>query len=263
MRKILIGATFGQAYGLTFGNLGLFARVAAIPFLLIVAMNLAVAFFAQPKPPGWVPIAEQVLSFIIQVPLLTSWHRFVLLPRERALPTMGFNFTVREIRFSGYLLMMTMSLSIPLLFVSAAGQNVGAAAQNVGAATQNVGAAVLFFLVLVIVLILVWSRLCLVFPASAVGDPVRLADSWRITKGNGWRIFWLTILLGLPFVGMMMGVGMILGSIVLATKNPSALAYMSIPMTILAIGFAGVSAAAQSVVYRDLTDYDPATFEPA
>lgn len=249
MRKILIGATFGQAYGLTFGNLGLFARVAAIPFLLIVAMNLAVAFFAQPKPPGWVPVAEQVLSFIIQVPLLTSWHRFVLLPRERALPTMGFNFTVREIRFSGYLLMMTMSLSIPLLFVSAAGKNVGAAA--------------LLFLVLVIVLMLVWSRLCLVFPASAVGDPVRLADSWRITKGNGWRIFWLTILLGLPFAGVMMGVGMVLGSIVLATKNPSALAYMGIPMTIVAIGFAGVSAAAQSIVYRDLTDYDPATFEPA
>ena len=39
MRKVLIGTTFGQAYTLTFGNLGLFARVAAVPFLLIVAIS--------------------------------------------------------------------------------------------------------------------------------------------------------------------------------------------------------------------------------
>lgn len=249
MRKIQIGKIFGQAYGLTFTNLGLFARVATVPFLLIVAMNLAVVFFARPTPPGWVSIAQEILSFIIQVPLLTSWHRFVLLPRNHALPTMGFNFTLREVRFFGYLVLMTLSFGAAFLFLGAAGRNVGVAAFLV--------------LILLVVLLLLWARLCLVFPAAAVGAPVRLADSWGITRGNGWRIFWLTILISLPFAGVTLVMGMILAAIIASTKDQTVFAYFAVPMTILSMTFAGISAAAQSIVFRDLTDYDPATFEPA
>jgi hypothetical protein len=250
MNKISIGAIFGESYGLTFGNLGLFARVAAIPFALIMAMSLAVLFFAPPRPPGWMTTAQEILTFIIQVPLLTSWHRFTLLPRSQALPTMGFVFTLREVRFFGYLLLMTLSFSLPFFLLAAAVPMFGS------------GAAVVFFMAVVAVLLL-WARLGLVFPACAVGDPVRLADSWQRTLGNGWRIFWLMILVSLPFAGVMLTLFMIFGSIVAATQNQATLGYMAIPMVFVAIMFAGISASTQAIVYREIVGYDPSRFRPA
>lgn len=250
MKKILIGKTFGEAYTLTFTNLGLFARVAAVPFLLILAMNLAVLIFAPAKPSGWIGIAQNILTIIIEVPLLTSWHRFSLLARGQALPTMGFLFSFREIRFFGYLLLMSMSFMVPLIVVGAAGQKAGPAI------------AFLFFL-LAIAVLWMWGRLGLVFPAAAVGDQVRLADSWRLTQGNGWRMFWLLILISLPFAGATIALAMMFGTIAFAAKDTSIFALMSIPMVFLAILSAGIYASTLSVVYRELADYDPAGFTPA
>jgi hypothetical protein len=250
MKKISIGSIFGEAYGLTFGNLGLFARVAIVPFLLILAMNLAVLLFASPKPAGWIGIAQNILTIIIEVPLLTSWHRFALLPRNQSLPTLGFAFTLREIRFFGYLLLMSMSFTVPLFVIGAAGQGAGLAAG-------------LLFLVLAIGVLLLWARVGLVFPASAVGDPVRLADSWRITEGNGWRIFWLMVLISLPFAGATLLIAMVFGTIAFMTKDMSIYPLMSIPMVFLAVLSAGIYASTLSVVYRELAGYDPARFTPA
>lgn len=249
MRKLSIGATFGQAYSLTFGNLGLFARVAAVPFGLILAMNLALILFANP-PKDWMVIAQNILTIIIEVPLLTSWHRFALLPRSQALPTMGFVFTPREVRFFGYLLLISATFMLPLMAVGAAGPRL------------SPGVAFAFFLVMV-VLLLLWARLGLVFPAAAVGDRVRLVDSWQLSRGNGWRIFWLLILISLPFFGATLVVATIVSGIVMATKDTSAFGILSIPMLFLTILFAGIYSATLSIVYRDLADYDPATFTPA
>lgn len=246
MRKLSIGATFGQAYSLTFGNLGLFARVAAVPFGLILAMNLALILFANP-PKDWMVIAQNILTIIIQVPIFTSWHRFTLLPRSQAVPTMGFTFTLREVRFFGYLLAMSLSIATPSLLLIAAGQQ---------------GNRLVALLLLVVVL-LVWARLILVFPAAAVGDRVHLRDSWRLTQGNGWRIFWLQILVSLPLGAVMLILLMIFASIVVATRDPTFVNYSSIPMVFVFVILVGINASTQAIVYRDLADYDPATFTPA
>jgi hypothetical protein len=250
MHKISIGAIFSEAYRLTFSNLGLFARTAAMPFALIMAMTIAVILFADPKADVWVAPAQEILTFIIEVPLLTSWHRFTLLPRNQALPTMGFTFTLREVRFFGYLLLMTLSFSIPFIVF-------GATAPAVGSA------AVLFFFAAVVAVLLLWARLGLVFPAAAVGDPVKLADSWQITQGNGWRIFWLMILVSLPFAAVMLALIMVFASIATAARDAATFGYMTVPMVFVAIMFAGISAATQAIVYRELTGYDPARFKPA
>jgi hypothetical protein len=79
-----------------------------------------------------------------------------------------------------------------------------AGASSIGS-TLSIGAGVLGLTLVVIgyglslVSIFALMRLLLAFPAIAIdGSTMPFADSWRMTCGSFWRIFWSFLLVGLP-----------------------------------------------------------------
>ena len=77
------------------------------------------------------------------------------------------------------------------------------------------GSAAMAFVVMAItpttvLVLLVLSRWSIWLPAAAVEDPMTFGGAWRTTRGNAWRLVFITILIWIPFavVGMVLQVAL-------------------------------------------------------
>ena len=86
------------------------------------------------------------------------------------------------------------------------------------------------------------ARICLVFPATAVGRKVDLQWAWNLSASNGWRLVLVVDLL--PWL-----IAQILG--VLSRRNASM--YETVILTLIGLIFSAVEVAALSLSYRELT----------
>jgi hypothetical protein len=86
------------------------------------------------------------------------------------------------------------------------------------AISPQIGGIVAGVLALVGVIAFIWFmlRMSLVFPATIGAKKIGLAESWRITKGNVWRLLFYWILWGIVFI--------VVGCIVLVVALPQYIA---------------------------------------
>ena len=150
--------------------LGLALIVPALGLGLVRQMSIAVG---ASQAALWLLLVPRLFFYVL---FAMSCHRIVLLG-EAALPNrLGVYWTLRELRFAGWLL---------VLFALTAAVWI-ATSQVVIFAGLTVSLPIwyaIYFLTL-------WleARIGMVFPATAIGQPVDLAGSWRITRGSGLAI---------------------------------------------------------------------------
>lgn len=163
-----------------FGNFRRFARLAAVPFLL------AVLLMAASIPAALMLPAADLLFMVLDVvpyALLGIALNRALLTGEAAgfLPPEPLG--RRTWTYVGYTLLLSLALIVPLAIAVFAGM---------GAATSlgiSAGRIVLPALVLSVALLYALTRLSLTFPALSVDQRLGLAGSWRLTRGNGMKLF--------------------------------------------------------------------------
>lgn len=263
--SIPVGTTFAQAFGFGTRNMATMVEVARVPFLLALILNGSVILFGG-EAPGWhIQVAQNVLTIVVQVPFITSWYRFALLPAEVSRPTMGFEYGRAELAFLGYALLAWGTIAGLGIAI---GMLAGGALPAPGATPDPETAGSLLMLMLgalasLLLLGLLWARWSMVFPGSSVGAPTGFGPSTAITRGNVWRIFGVMLLIGLCMGGVLLVPALILGVVVQST---GARVVPQLVYSVFGLGvtfyFTAVASTALAFIFQRLTDYDPSTYQP-
>lgn len=201
----------GQSYRLLRDQPLAWARALALP----LAINLAVQFaflsvygpsiwqamnLEQPDADPGITLRAVGMSLCLLIAFAlfaVAWHRFALIgPAEapRLLPAVQ-GYHVRFI-----LTMIGLSLLIGLVAVLPF-----ILADLLGIYSQ------LIPLLALVVAVALAVRLQLVFPAVALDRRLGLAGSWRATKGQGLRLFWMVLLSVLPWQLLSLLLGPVIG----------------------------------------------------
>lgn len=223
----------GQAFRAVFDRARLVLEIALLPFLLVLAVELATLLFAHGGTVGKVAavFVHGLGLLVFGSVFLVRWHRFVLLGETvggELLPPGWREFVIAGIKigvlvFGGWVILVGIAL-LPPFFITIPLTAAGGVALTLGA-----------------------LRVSLIFPAAAIGRPVRLQIAWGWVAGNFWRLFASAFACYFPFVVFQMLLG------TLASAFPS-FTWIAFEALRLAASFAGaaVVAALLSHLYRDL-----------
>jgi hypothetical protein len=214
--KLPILETASQAYRLVFGQPVSLIIALAVPFLLwnlllfevwpVIAEGLGTVFPPAEAQGGGLALTLQVvLSLLVilafwivpETLFAVMWHRFVLLGPVAAKPRPITLWRSRHWRFFGYLWIVTFVMTVPMdpgfFFILA----VGPGSSLMSPAMVAMG---LVGVILSMAGVYVIARLSLVLPASAIEFRCRFRESWRYTRGQGWRLIFATLLGGGPYI---------------------------------------------------------------
>lgn len=201
-----------------------------VPVLgLAVVRQVSISFGAS-QAALWLLLAPQLFFYVL---FAMSCHRIVLLG-ETALPNrLGVYWSMRELRFAGWLI---------LLFVLT-----GAIWVSTSQALFFAGFVVSTPIWYGIYFLTVWleARIGMVFPATAVGQPADLARSWRMTRGYGLAI-------AIPMFVVILA-GDLLYSLLHAVLLQPEFPILAFVNDVVAIPLIALGVAVLSVAYRRLT----------
>jgi len=223
----------GRAYRAVIDQARLAAEMALLPFLIVLAIELAALLFA------YAGVAGMVLAALIRAlgllffgtVFIVRWHRFVLLGETvggELLPPGWREFVIAGVRlgaavFAGWIVLVVVALLPPHILT---------------APLALFGGVAIALLAL---------RVSLIFPAASLAQSVALQTAWDWVAGNYWRLFACAFACYFPFAVAQMLIG------TLASIFPSLFAIVFEALR-LAVAFAGaaVVAALLSHVYRDI-----------
>ena len=135
----------------------------------------------------WLSLAGSIPEACIQAALAISIHRYVLL--EEVLDRVAVPRTLRDIKFAFWLILTRLLAQAPFML----GVTLG---EGHKLFVQLASASMVFFIVLI------GLRLTVLFPAIALDQPNPLTRSWRLSKSHAWQILWTSLLIVLPFTGL-------------------------------------------------------------
>jgi hypothetical protein len=196
-----------QAFRMIFNNFGQALRVSIGPYVLLIAIFLAVLTFAgqtyrpeadalMTNPPSglalFLILALVPIALFIAAWVAVSWHRFILL-EERAgfLPPISGRPIWGYVGKSILLGLLVLLLAVPVMM--AAGL---LAAPFMAQAGTSIPVVTLIILAVGYVIIgFVALRLAVSLPGTALGKPMSFGDAWRATNPIAGAIFGVTLIL--------------------------------------------------------------------
>jgi hypothetical protein len=207
---ILLFRNFGNALKVSIGpyviGIGLMILVAVALGLNLQTITIAVR---NPQAAGQVlgslggsvamfVIAAWAVILFVSAWVAVSWHRFVLLEEYPGLlPGLSGRPILPYVGRTLLLVLVLILIAIPLSMVF--GLVFVGLAQGGGAQAAGLGGLVVGLL-MTAVLSWIWMRLALVLPATSVGQPIGMGDSWRLTAPVSGAIFLaVLILFGISF----------------------------------------------------------------
>jgi hypothetical protein len=165
-----------RAYGQLIAQLDGLVRIGLLWLLLPLILNVAGTAIGE----GGVVlgIIGDLVSLLGLSAIAVTWHRHVLLGE----PLVGRMAPVntRVLKYLALGVLVSLLAALPgFVLLTATSATLG---------TEGLLSSVALFAA-AMVAILIFARLQLVFPGTAVGDPAAgLAGSWRLTRGNGIRL---------------------------------------------------------------------------
>ena len=136
-------------------------------------------------------VADSALSIVPLTMIAVSCHRLVILGVDSLPNAWGLFWSWRETRFLGWVFLLAL-VAVPLLLTATFLLSV-----SLEIPLARYTRPWLYWGVYLSVVLGLLSRLSLVLPATAIGQNPTLADSWRLTRSNGWRLALLVIPLAL------------------------------------------------------------------
>ena len=222
----------GRAYRAVFDRLQLVAEMALLPYLIVLATVLVALLMPGGIFGGVLAGLIHAIGFLLfGAVFAVRWHRFVLLGEtvsDGLIPSGWTEFVLAGIKlgaivFVGWIVLVLVAALPPhLLTIPLTG----------------IGGVALTLMAL---------RVSLIFPAAAIGRPIRLQTAWEWIEGNFWRFFACSFAAYFPFVVVQM---LISG---LSRMFPSLLGivFEALRLVVTFIG-AAVIAALLSHLYRDI-----------
>ena len=196
------------AYQTLWDNFRTYLRLAWAPFILCGILGVLVIQISSPQIRVIASLLFSIVFFLLLVPVVTAWHRLILLGPEHKNSRVAYSFSKEE---WFYVLAIIVLHVAYFLMAVIFGFLVGPLVYGVIKIIPHVffesldvntelfgGYAVGFVVGFLTFLCLV--RFLLVLPAAAIGEKMRISDSGRATEGNTWKLFfsygvsWLPLL---------------------------------------------------------------------
>ena len=226
--------------------------------------------------PGWFVVVSLVFAAVSIVAIImyaTACHRLILLPDISVVIRDAYRWRWRHTQYLiGGLKIVLISIAALVAGVLLATVSVGVAgvivaivagkggtdgprspevAQLLGAGTTLTSVAI--FVGTFVALWWIVSRLMFVLPAVAAGQPARLRDAWRMSRRNGWRVFWVMTLVQIPFalLSTPVSVGIFFGLLALGlgASLPAQLV-ANLALQMLTLGYYAILLTALSISYQ-------------
>jgi len=258
--KLPVWRTAVASYRFLAGHPRDIVRIGWLPLLALFGLNLLFGTF-EPLPDTTDPQAalaqvgpmmgKALISLLGQSAVaavtLVVWHRLVMLGTDRAAGRLPLRVGVRELRYLGVwmlisivyvMLMLLVDMAIILAFFLAlvvtqavmmfAGGGTGMALGGQGELVTVVGW--LGMPVAIVVAVYFTIRLSLVLPATATGKPGGFGRAWLVSTGNGARMVATSLLVMSPIQLALMGL--------IEAARASATSWTYFPLAFLAsLGF--------------------------
>lgn len=176
----------------------LMERYGLIPMLLGIAAAWILLFFGVSQTePSAAMFAVLALQILILLPPSVAWYRTVVYGEAAALRPM-FVFTRLEFRLLLWQLLAMLLLSIGAMTAILVIAGIGA---GVKAMAGDIAATLLVYVPLglggLAALLLIATRLSMVYALAALDTPVSFRIAWELTKGIAWRLIGATIIITL------------------------------------------------------------------
>jgi len=206
-RKLPVWRTVGACFATVARNFGQLLRITWLWLLIMLPAYAAVDWLiwwwttvVGQQEEGIIAQAMTMLPNVIELPALASiavaWHRLVL--REERVSGAFYLRLDRAVWWYALFLFVFFAVSVGPI-VSGAIPPIALPDNSDGlwAVLMSLG-AIFYVAAGLAIALLVLPRVSLVLPAIALGEPLSLADAWRATRGNTWRLAWASLLCSLP-----------------------------------------------------------------
>ena len=159
----------------------------------------------------WFPGLVAFFAVILAVPAIAvGWIRGI---HRGERPTAPIRIDGAVWRFIGWSLLLGLVIGVMNAIVALIATAIGAAAVGLGDGPMSIARLMTLLPILIYLSLLpvafLTSRFILVLPAAAIGQSVGLGDSFRLTRGNTWRLVFGTGLVSLP-AGIVSGIAQVL-----------------------------------------------------
>lgn len=198
--RLPVWRTVTRSYALTADNLGQFARMSLLPFLIMVPLSMVATSLVaawQPQDPhaGMTLMTRVVLAVpnLVTLPFLASiavyWHNLVLRD-ERVTGWLNLRSDTTVWNYAALGLALDLLAYLPMVLH-------GRDTPGDRLVGSVVAMAVMWFIL---------PRLALTLPATAIGQRLHLTMAWQVTRGNSFRLGVAMLLTLLP-PAMLLGLG--------------------------------------------------------
>lgn len=204
MGKLPVWGTIRESCKCCFGEFCYIFQLTIIPMLIVCGLKFLsrIPYSAlEPLPLlhlQFVLIAEVFLIPIAIIPFVVIFHRRLILNEPKVSRWKSYRFRKSELRY--ILLFCTIAISVfPVLSIIVSSDFIKNSIENETSSlsvslnvivtfTWGIGIIVFLFCGMLV------SRLCMVFPVTAIGEESSFRNSWKLTKGHNLRIFAIFIL---------------------------------------------------------------------
>jgi len=211
---------------------------AIVPVAGWLTISLIAVLF-ETRVPESIALSLAITPFYVIVAVVC--HRLILLGDDSLPNRLGFFWSQRETRFTGWFFMLGLlgaAMALPIWFLVSA----------FPVEVFGGGQFGLSYYAAIIVGTYAEGRFILVLPATAIGHRFTLGSSWKLTKGRGWRI---AVALLVPFLALQFIEYVVFSFPVLSTSR---IAYYI--WDVLTLPLVAVEVAIISVAYKWLADLE-------
>jgi hypothetical protein len=236
--KLEVGKVILGAFLVPWWNRRAFARGLAIPLVSLVTLTLCWYYGANylPEYSNWALLFVYGFLFVL---FAVTCHRLVLLDPISIASLLPARWSWRESRFFFWLCFISWLATVVAMVATTV---IMAVFFSFAANPPDQAASEWAFFAATFPAFYLFARLCLVFPATAVDRKVNLKWAWRMTKGNGWRLFLVVAVL--PWI---------LSQMIGLLYRGDATVGETILLTFVSCALFAVEIAALSLSYRELT----------
>ena len=151
-----------------------------------------------------------------------AWHRSYLVPGENVTIGSCYQWNRRQWRFLWALVKIAIIMALAwMLILVAFAMATGVGAGGVGGfGMASIGpAAMIAMLAAFLLLGAAYARLTVLLPAAAVDEALSVGQVWALTRGNGWRLLGIIILVSIPIGIILIPVAVLLGFAAVSAPN--------------------------------------------
>ena len=234
MNKFFVFDIFRQAPRRVFGNFTAILRAILIPVALMTLLQV----LGNSQIFNWIGFEWRRLAFgvaewLIAAPFLAAFYRHILSPGGAPLK---YRLRRADYGFYAYTAGFALTLLSSLVAANTLFANLGPEvirlwlnlSSTAGAGPTGIRASLLELMFLALV-VAAWLRLIFVFPASATGEPLDLAESWAISRNHHLKVFWVLLFVAMMFALIGIFVLALILSLVTAALGQPVLSSQGIP----------------------------------